>query len=142
MVDKFKCEVTANRLVMEVLDDDGNPVVVSKTDTFGQPYQETAEVQYRRGDIIFLPEAAITPRLSSLKLVLEPVKIAPVLENKKVAKGNPEPVVSKDLPDTKSGKDDEEVTVSDLIPKDKPQVTDEKPKTAPEKAKVTPEKGK
>lgn len=142
MVDKYKCEVTANRLVMEVLDDDGNPVVVSKTDTFGQDYKETAEVQYRRGDIIFLPEAAITPRLSSLKLVLEPVKIAPVLESKKVAKGNPEPVVSKDLPDTKSGKDDKEVTVSDLIPRDKPKASEEKPKTAAEKAKVAPEETK
>ena len=149
MIDKFKCEVTANRLVMEVLDEDGNPVVVGKTDTFGQAYKETVEVQYRRGDIIFLPEAAITPRLSSLKLVLEPVKIAPVLESKNVAKDNPEPVVSKDLPGTNSTKDDEEVTVSDLIPKDKPQAPEEKPKTAAEKAKVasektkvTPEKGK
>ena len=134
MIDKFKCEVTANRLVMEVLDEDGNPVVVGKTDTFGQAYKETVEVQYRRGDIIFLPETAITPRLSSLKLVLEPVKIAPVLESKNMAKDNPEPVVSKDLPDTKSGKDDEEVTVSDLIPK--------KPETDPKKTKADLEKGK
>lgn len=139
MVDKFKCEVTANRLVMEVLDDNGNPVVVSKTDTFGQAYKETAEVQYRKGDIIFLPEAAITPRLGSLKLVLEPVKIAPVLES--ASKDKPEPVVSEDLPDTNSTKDDEEVTVADLIPKEKPKVATEKVKTAPEKAKATPEKG-
>lgn len=142
MVDKYKCEVTANRLVMEVLDDDGNPVVVNKKDTFGQPYQETAEVQYRKGDIIFLPEAAIKPRLSSLKLVLEPVKVAPVLESKSVRKYTPEPVVSEDTLDTKSTKDDEEVTVSDLIPKDKPKVAGDKPKTAPEKTKVDPEKGK
>lgn len=142
MVNKFKCEVTANRLVMEVLDDDGNPVVVSKTDTFGQPYKETAEVQYRRGDIIFLPETAIKPRLGSLKLVLEPVKIGPVLESKNADKDDPELVVSEDLPDTNSTKDDEEVTVSDLIPKEKPKVAPEKVKTAPEKTKATPEKGK
>ena len=142
MVDKYKCEVTANRLVMEVLDDDGNPVVVTKKDTFGQPYQETAEVQYRRGAIIFLPDSAIQPRLSSLKLVLEPVKIAPVLESKSADKDDPESAESEDLPDTNSTKDNEEVTVSDLIPKDKSKAPEEKPKTAAEKAKVAPEKAK
>jgi len=141
MVDKYKCEVTANRLVMEVLDDDGNPVVVTKKDTFGQSYQETAEVQYRGGDIIFLPEAAIKPRLSSLKLVLEPVKIAPVLEDKSSDKVVPEPVVEKD-PGTESTKDDKDVTVSDLIPKDKPKAPEEKPKTAAPKDKIAAEKGK
>lgn len=138
MIDKYKCEVTANRLVMEVLDDDGNPVVVSKTDTFGQPYQETAEVQYRKGDIIFLPDSAIQPRLSSLKLVLEPVKIAPVLQSKSSDKDTPEPVVSEDLPDTKEEK---EVTVSDLIPKEKAKVEEKKAKTPAEKAKATADKG-
>jgi len=144
MVDKYKCEVTANRLVMEVLDNNGNPVVVTKTDTFGQSYQETAEVQYRRGDIIFLPEAAIKPRLSSLKLVLEPVKIAPVLQGKSSDEETPEPVKSEDVSDTKSVKDDKEVTVSDLIPKEKDKVAEEKPKTAAQaqKDKVAAEKGK
>lgn len=139
MVNKYKCEVTANRLVMEVLDDDGNPVVVNKIDTFGQPYQETAEVQYRKGNIIFLPEAAIKPRLGSLKLVLEPVKIGPVLQNKSLDKDDPEPVVSEDLPDTKEEK---EVTVSDLIPREKDKVEEKKAKTPPEKAKVAAEAAK
>ena len=137
MVDKFKCEVTANRLVMEVLDDDGNPVVVNKTDTFGQPYQETAEVQYRKGAIIFLPEAAIKPRLSSLKLVLEPVKVGPVLkESVRPASHDPGESKSTEKSELEDVPDKKEPTVSDLIPKDKPQASEEKPKTAAEKAKV------
>ena len=136
MIEKYKCEVTANRLVMEVLDDAGKPVVVTKKDTFGQSYQETAEIQYRKGDIIFLPKAAIKPRLSSLKLVLEPVKTSPVREDKSLDKVAPESVVEKDL-DTEG---DKEVTVSDLIPKDKG--SEEKPKTSAEKPKVTARKDK
>ena len=135
MTDKYKCRVTANRLVMEVLDDAGNPVVVTKKDTFGQSYQETAEVQYRRGDIIFLPESAIKPRLSSLEMVLEPVKIAPVLEPVKTPDKIPsKPITSESTKDTKSKKD-EEVTVSDLIPKDKTKGDPKETKTPQEKDK-------
>ena len=135
MTDKYKCRVTANRLVMEVLDDAGNPVIVTKKDTFGQSYQETAEVQYRRGDIIFLPESAIKPRLSSLEMVLEPVKIAPVLEPVKTPDKIPsKPITSESTKDTKSKKD-EEVTVSDLIPKDKTKVLPKETKTPQEKDK-------
>lgn len=122
MSDKYKCRVTANRLVMEVLDEEGNPVVVTKKDTFGQSYQETAEVQYRKGDIIFLPEHAIKPRLSSLEMVLEPVKVAPV-RGESGPQDTPDTPDTPDTSNTESTKEKGEVTVSDLIPKKKDKTT-------------------
>jgi len=135
MIDKYKCRVTANRLVMEVLDEDGNPVIVTKKDTFGGSYQETAEVQYRKGDIIFLPESAIKIRSSSLEMVLEPVKVGPVKKANGTAEVSSQPEKSEKTP-AKSMKDEEEVTVADLIPKE--EVKD----TPKEKAKATPGKDK
>lgn len=123
MIDKFKVRVLANRLVMEAFDDDGKPIVVTKTDTFDESYQETLEVQYRRGDIIYLPMAEIEKRRNSLEMVLEPVKVGPVIQDPKIPESEelepeePEEASFK-VPMTAEEKDkDEEPTVAQLIPK-------------------------
>ncbi|MCK5013780.1 MAG: hypothetical protein KAS66_08160 [Candidatus Omnitrophica bacterium] len=119
-VDRYKARVTVNRLMMEVLGEDGKPIVQTKHDTFGHEYPVTVEQLYSKGDIIHLPMDVIEKKKSSLELVMEPVKIAPVPilvtdentipEKKAVPDKNPvDPVSEKGI---------KEPTVADMIPKE------------------------
>lgn len=98
---RYKARVMMNRLVMEKLDDQNKPIVITKKDTFGVEYQETELVQYRKGDIIYLPMDIIKGKGTSLELVMEPVKVQAVGE-----------------PETPNEEEEKAPTVAEMIPKE------------------------
>ena len=120
--DKFKVVVKVNRLMMEVLDEKGQPIIDIKRDTFQNEYQETRERQYRRDDILYLPMSRIKKLGKSIEIVLEPVKVAPVKEPEpveEISDGEDEPSDDSETPEEETkGKGTGEPTVADLIPKE------------------------
>jgi len=103
----IKCEVIANRLMIEVFDDKtGKPVTEKKVDMYNNEYVETKETIYRRGDIITLPEDVVKRLGGSIEVVMAPVVMEPVED---------EPVEPKEgeFKDTSGGE-----TVADIIPKE------------------------
>lgn len=121
--DKFKVVVKVNRLMMEVLDEKGQPIIDIKRDTFQNEYQETREKQYRNGDILYLPMSRIKKLGKSVEMVLEPVKVAPVKEPEpveEISDGEDEPSDDSETPKKEKGEGSGEPTVADLIPKEDP----------------------
>lgn len=104
----IKCEVMMNRLMIEQFDGKtGKPIVLKKVDMDGTKYNETAQVIYRRGDIVAFPEDTVKKLGASVKVVMAPVTMEEVIES------DPEPEKG-ELKGTVTGK-----TVEEIIPKDK-----------------------
>lgn len=96
-----ECEVTANRLMIEVFETNGRPKTVEKTDMFGNKFIETVEKIYVKGDKINIPEAKADKLKKSVKRTQVTIK------NIKKPKNNADTEI-KEKPKT----------VGELIPKD------------------------
>lgn len=106
MVKLYNCTVMMSQLRTNVLDSNGEPVIVKKKDMLGAEYSESQEKTYRRGDIISLPEAVIKKLGKSVEMVMVPQIEEPV-------EYVPEEVKNGEFKD--SGR---EKTVAEIIPKE------------------------
>jgi len=115
MVKFLKCVVTAKKIMIEEFDKKtGKPVVETKTDMYGNKYEETKQKIYRRGEEVSFPEKVVKKLKSSVEVVTAPVFEQPVAEE-------PEEPKKGELKDNDKGE-----TVADMIPKEEPKKTTSK----------------
>jgi hypothetical protein len=107
MVKFLKCVVTAKKIMIEEFDKKtGKPVVETKTDMYGNKYEETKQKIYRRGEEVSFPEKVVKKLKSSVEIVTAPVFEQPIEEE-------PE-----EPPEGKIKSNDKGETVADMIPKE------------------------
>jgi hypothetical protein len=108
MVKFVKCIVMVSRLRIEKFDSTtGLPVIIAKNDWNGEPYKETQEVTYKRGEEIILPINIMEKLGKSVSVVMAPVTYEPAEVTHVPAKGG--------LKEANEGP-----TVADMIPKEEP----------------------
>lgn len=95
----------------------GKPVVETKTDMYGNEYEETKQKIYKRGEEASFPENIVKKLKSSVEIVTAPVFEQPVEEE-------PEKPKDGEIKDNDKGE-----TVADMIPKEESKKTTTK-KTA------------